>query len=116
MGRQRKAKCSIIPTPYRKRHNLKLSSLAESDIEDIAQYTYIHYGSAQVDKYLDVLMKAMQTIAENPCIGHDREDLPDNYRAFYAEKHIIAYKLKEQIVYVSRILHESMDFRNQTIE
>ena len=102
--------------PYRKIQNLKLSSLAESDIEDIAQYTYIHCGSEQVDKYLDVLMQAMQTIAENSGIGHKRDDLPGNYRAFVAEKHIIVYKLKEQIVYVSRVFHESMDFRTKLID
>lgn len=102
--------------PYQKFQNLKLSSLAESDIEDIVQYTYIHYGPEQVDKYIDALMQAMKLIAENSCIGHVREDLPDNYRAFSAERHIIVYKLKNQIVYVSRILHESMDFRNQNIE
>ncbi len=102
--------------PYRKIQNLEISSLAESDIEDIVQYTYIHYGLAQVDKYNDALMQAMELIAENSDIGHKREDLPDKYMAFSAKKHIIVYKQKDQIVYVSRILHESMDFKNQNIE
>ncbi len=61
-------------------------------------------------------MQALVLIAENSDIGHKREDLPDKYSVFSAEKHIIVYKLKKQIVYVSRILHESMDFRNQTID
>ena len=101
--------------PYRKIQNLEVSSLVELDIEDIAQYTYIHYGLEQVDKYLDAIMQAMQKITENPGIGHNRGDLPENYKAFRVEKHIIAYKLKDQIVYVSRIFHESMDFQNHDI-
>ncbi len=102
--------------PYRKIQNLELSSLAQLDIEDILQYTFINHGLKQVDKYLNTLVQAMALIAENSDIGHKREDLPDNYKAWSVEKHIIVYKLKEQIIYVARILHESMDFKNQAID
>ncbi len=61
-------------------------------------------------------MQVMVLIAENSDIGHKREDLPDNYKAWSVEKHIIVYKLKGQIIHVSRILHESIDFKNQTID
>ncbi len=80
--------------PYRKIQNLELSSLAQLDIEDIVQYTFVNHGLMQVDKYLDILMQAMVHIAENSDIGHKREDLPDNYKAWSVEKHIIIYKLK----------------------
>ncbi len=102
--------------PYRKIQNLELSSFAQLDIEDIVQYTFVNYGLIQVDKYLDTLMQAMVLIAESSDIGHKREDLPNNYKAWSVEKHIIVYKLKGQIIYISRILHESMDFENQTID
>ncbi len=46
--------------PYRKIQNLEISSLAESDIEDIVQYTFVNHGLTQVDKYLDALMQAME--------------------------------------------------------
>ncbi|MCP5007786.1 MAG: type II toxin-antitoxin system RelE/ParE family toxin, partial [Planctomycetes bacterium] len=83
--------------PYRKIQNLELSSFAQLDIEDILQYTFVNHGLMQVDKYLNTLMQAMVLISENSNIGHKRDDLPDNYKAWSVEKHIIVYKLKGQI-------------------
>ena len=97
--------------PYRKTPNLELSGPARDDIEDIAHYTYLKYGEAQVDVYLQILNGRMALIAQDPTIGHRRDDLPKHYRALQAGKHVIVYRTINNTINVARILHGSMDFK-----
>jgi toxin ParE1/3/4 len=88
---------------------LLLSPRAEDDFTDILQYTLETWGEAQVFEYRAVLDKALLTIRQNPGVGHRRPELSAAHRIFPAGRHIIVYWVKDQAVYVSRILHERMD-------
>ena len=92
------------------RYALRLSRQAERDIESILQDTYETYGERQRQIYAEALHKAFETITSNPGLGHGRPDLSERHRAFHVEHHFVIYTVSGQTVYVSRILHEKMDF------
>ncbi|MDH5553114.1 MAG: type II toxin-antitoxin system RelE/ParE family toxin [Nitrosomonas sp.] len=101
--------------PYPTITNLELSKLAQADLEDIAHYTYLKFGSEQVDIYFEAMLTGMHAIASTPDIGHKRSDIPQNYKAFRVQKHILIYIQKEKTVYLSRIIHQSRDFKRHDI-
>jgi toxin ParE1/3/4 len=88
---------------------LILSPRAEDDFAEILQYTLETWGEAQAFEYRDILDSALLTIREHPQIGHGRPELSAAHRIFPAGRHIIVYRITEQVILVSRILHERMD-------
>lgn len=89
---------------------LILSPQAEEDFADILQYTLETWGENQVYVYRAVFDKALLTIQQNPQIGHRRTEISQNQRTFPAGRHIIFYRIAPNAIYVSRILHERMDY------
>lgn len=88
---------------------LFLSPKAEDDLTDILQYTLENWGNSQINVYREILNKALQTIKQNPNIVQSRKELPNGHRIFPAGQHLIIYRVTEDAVYVSRILHRRMD-------
>ena len=62
-------------TPLSARKQLVLSTLAEEDYEDIKVYTVMAWGAAQWAAYETALVRALESLAENPEIGRARDDL-----------------------------------------
>ncbi|WP_374090898.1 type II toxin-antitoxin system RelE/ParE family toxin [Methylomicrobium lacus] len=73
------------------------------------QYTLDTWGETQTYAYRAILDKALLAIQQYPQIGHVRPELSAAHRLFPASRHIIVYRVKDNAVYVSRILHERMD-------
>ncbi|EIC30076.1 MULTISPECIES: type II toxin-antitoxin system RelE/ParE family toxin [Methylomicrobium] len=88
---------------------LILSPQAEEDFTDILQYTLNTWSEAQTYAYRAILDKALLAIQQYPQIGQVRPELSAAHRLFPAGHHIIVYRVKDNTVYVSRILHERMD-------
>jgi toxin ParE1/3/4 len=89
---------------------LILSPQAEDDFAAILQYTLETWGEDQVYVYRAVFDKALLTIQKNPQIGHRKTELSTEHRTFPAGRHIIFYRITQNAIYVSRILHERMDY------
>lgn len=73
--------------------NYFLSQVAEQDIDEIV--TYLAKESAKsAMKLLDTLYEVMDKLAENPMLGHLREDLTDKPVRFWTFKwhYLIIYK------------------------
>jgi len=88
---------------------LILSPQAEEDFTDILQYTLDTWGEAQTYAYRAILDKALLAIQQYPQIGPVRSELSAEHRFFPAGRHIIIYRVRDNAIYVSRILHERMD-------
>jgi toxin ParE1/3/4 len=97
----------ILPPNFR----LILSPRAEEDFTDILQYTLENWGEKQMLNYRDVLDNALQTILQHPEIGHKRSELSAHHRLYLAGQHFVVYRVVEQSVLVSRILHQRMDVK-----
>ena len=52
-----------------------LTPLAEGDLDDTWDYVADRFGFDVADGVLDSLHRAFQLLAENPEIGHTREDI-----------------------------------------
>lgn len=73
--------------------NYFLSPAAEQDIDEIITYIAKESSKAAL-KLLDTLYEAMDKLAENPMLGHSREDLTDKPVRFWPFKwhYLIIYK------------------------
>ncbi len=73
--------------------NYFLSPAAEQDIDEIVTYIAKESTNAAL-KLLDTLYEAMDKLAENPMLGHSREDLTDKPVRFWSFKwhYLIIYK------------------------
>lgn len=93
--------------------NIKLTRLAEEDIDDIRIYTIKNWGYAQAEKYIDFIEDAYKIIQDNPYTlqSKQRNDLLENCRVLYVRKHVIIYLVEKELIAILRILHQSMDYK-----
>jgi toxin ParE1/3/4 len=92
---------------------LKLSPQAIKDLEEIYDFTILHWGLSQAEKYQDELYSTMQTIIENPSSGSIYYFREGNYKKININRHIIFYNLRDTDTscLIVRILHESIDLK-----
>lgn len=91
-----------------KPHCLRLSPLAEADLEDIWVYTRRRWSLAQAESYHTDLMSVMEQLAAGQKEGR-RCDIRDGYFKCPAGSHVIFYRLSGINLDVIRILHQRMD-------
>lgn len=92
--------------------NYYLSPAAELDIEDVIDYLVLENIQA-AHHFLDSVYDAMEKLAENPEMGHFREDLTDAAVKFWPFKwhYLIIYKPISPIEIV-RVLSGHRDIVN----
>lgn len=82
---------------------------ASDDMQDILQYTLETWGALQMDKYADLLERALQMLAGSPGLGRGRDDLYPGCQCYQAGSHCIYYDVRSKTLRVARILHMRMD-------
>ena len=87
-----------------------LSPRAQSDIEEIWDYTDERWGPEQAEKYVRVLQQAFETIARDPRRGRPSDDIRVGYRRYSVGSHVIFFRVIGGEIDVVRVLHQSMDF------
>lgn len=88
---------------------IRLTSRAEADLAEIADYTIETFGIEQARRYRDEIEDCFLTIAESPRLGRSAEALSAGLRRIEHRSHVIFYLVDESGVLVVRILHSSMD-------
>jgi toxin ParE1/3/4 len=88
----------------------KLTPAADSDLQEIWEYTENRWGAEQADNYLRKLDRRMTYLARNPKRGKRRTELPVTSISYHEQKHAIFYRCKETGIEIIRILHGSMEF------
>jgi toxin ParE1/3/4 len=90
----------------------RLSRLADEDTLSIFRYTIKKWSAEQVPVYLSLLEAGRFELEKDPFVigSKAREDLAHGCRVFGVEKHYFVYRVKDEVVEIGRILHESMDF------
>ncbi len=76
---------------------IKLTRLAEEDIDDIRTYTVKNWGYKQAERYVNFIEDAYKTIHKNPhsILSKQRDDLLKNYRTLHVKKHVIVYLVEK---------------------
>lgn len=81
-----------------------LSPIAEQDIEDIVSYIARENADAAL-QLLDTLYDAMDKLADNPMMGHKRDDLTDQPVRFWPFKwHYLVIYTPESPIEIIRVL------------
>jgi toxin ParE1/3/4 len=91
-------------------HNrvLRLTPLAEADLEDIWRYTFDRWSLEQASQYHNDLVATMQGLARGDKIGRVCR-VRDGYQQYAAGWHILFYRETARTLDVIRVLHQRMD-------
>jgi toxin ParE1/3/4 len=98
--------------------NYLFTNKAVDDLSEIWNYTYYKWSENQADKYYEMLIENCEEIAFKPDkLGISYNEIAENLRGLKVGRHIIFYrKLEENLVEISRILHEQMDLKSKMNE
>jgi toxin ParE1/3/4 len=87
-----------------------LSPRAQSDLDEIWDYTERHGGIDQAETYIRQLWHDILAMAANPHIGRACPEVKTGYYKFRSGSHILFFRLSDGAIDVVRILHGWMDF------
>lgn len=87
----------------------RFSPRAQRDLEEIFDYTVIHWGMAQALRYTDLVEAACAALAQAPEQAPSCTHIRAGYRRRGIEKHVIYFRPAPYGIAVIRILHERMD-------
>ncbi|BAX57586.1 type II toxin-antitoxin system RelE/ParE family toxin [Burkholderia stabilis] len=91
-----------------KGRQLRLTPLAEIDLEDIWRYTAEQWSLAQADRYHRDLIGTMEALARGKkagrtCIARD------GYFRYAVGSHVVFHRETDDTIDVIRVLHQRMD-------
>lgn len=87
----------------------RLSPLAEADVREIAATTITQWGVDQAKLYLKKLHHTLMTLANNPNLGRQRDEIAAGINSFPSGKHVVFYLSANHGIEVARVLHQRMD-------
>ncbi len=92
----------------------KLTNQAVVDLNGIWEYTFVEWSEQQADKYYNSLLESCEEIATNPNLGRNYQGIREDLFAVQSNKHIIFYRIiDENLIEITRILHQSMDIESR---
>lgn len=89
---------------------LDLTDAAIDDLKSIRAYTLQTWGEEQEKQYLEAMWERFETLCENPNRWRHRPDLFLGCQIATQGKHVILFKINDEVLEVVRVLHGSMDF------
>ncbi|MGH7024383.1 MAG: type II toxin-antitoxin system RelE/ParE family toxin [Caulobacteraceae bacterium] len=87
----------------------RLTPRAQSDIEEIWNYTCERWGVDQAERYVGLIRDAVFRIAENPALGRRCDEIREGYLKLSVESHMLFYNVSGADIAVIRVLHRRMD-------
>jgi len=90
-------------------NSYRLSRLAATDLQEIAEYTIERFGIEQARRYRDGLKTCFVQLADNPALGKGTEMLMRGLRRFEHQSHVVFYISEPKNLLIVRVLHSSMD-------
>ncbi len=89
---------------------VRLSPLAETDLEDIWTYSAENWSVDQADRYVDALAAAFDTIAHMPEIARERSEFTPPVRIHPSAQHVIIYRIRPDHIEIIRVLGGKQDW------
>lgn len=85
---------------------LRVSSLAERDLDRIWHYAATNSGSIEIaDSLIDSITDIFRLLARTPQAGTKRDELGDGIRGFPAGRYIVYYQERGKHLEISRVIH-----------
>jgi toxin ParE1/3/4 len=95
---------------------LRLSPEAEEDLTDILAYTIRTWGHEQAIAYRATLYRALGELVDFPSLGRARDEFGAGTRSHVAGQHVIIYRVTDDEIAVSRIIHVRRDIERELRE
>jgi toxin ParE1/3/4 len=87
-----------------------LSPRAQSDLDEIWNYTARQWSIDQAERYIRDLMKAIEAASNNPRSGRTCDEIREGYFKLLVGSHVLFYRALDGKIDIVRILHQRMDF------
>lgn len=88
---------------------LELSRKAQSDLDDIRDYSVAEFGAERTLAYLNAVEGAFRRILDFPEIGSVHPTVRPLARSLGCQQHRIFYEVGGDTILILRILHKAMD-------
>ena len=88
--------------------DVDLSDRASADVTDILQYTLVTWGEAQWEEYASDLDAGFERIGTYPEIGKPTNRIA-NGRTYRVREHRVYYQIRDDVIFIARVLHQKMD-------
>lgn len=86
-----------------------LTDEAQDDLNSIALYGLLNWGTAQTERYHLRIADVLDPLARFPQMGQPTEDVAADVWSFGIGHHRIFYRVEPSILRVLRFLHERMN-------
>ena len=86
-----------------------LSPAAQTDLEEIWDYTVSRWGEAQAARYTRDIQATCEALSGGSLVGLSAEDIRAGYRKIAVGSHVLYYREREGTLEIVRILHRRMD-------
>ncbi|NEN23273.1 type II toxin-antitoxin system RelE/ParE family toxin [Cryomorpha ignava] len=86
-----------------------LSNKADSDLDEIFDYTFDEHGFNQAVKYLSDLESLFWQLVKNPKLGRERRDLKNEILSITEQGHTVFYRIHQDYILIVRVLHGNKD-------
>lgn len=83
---------------------IRLTRTAAQNLEDIYLYTAREFGVVQAERYRQRLDEAFRRLAQFPQMGIRSSG---RTRRFEVESHLVFYRVEQETLVISRVLHSS---------
>lgn len=99
---------------------IRLSAEAETDIDEILNYTSEAFGKDQADRYRSLLLEALTDLTRGPDIpnSRNRDEIRPGLRSLHIARrsrkgrHLVLFRASNgQTIDVLRVLHDAMELK-----
>ncbi|KUY87676.1 MULTISPECIES: type II toxin-antitoxin system RelE/ParE family toxin [Burkholderia] len=91
-----------------KARTVRLTPLAEADLEDIWIYTFDRWSLEQAERYVGDLVMAFERLARREWVGRPSR-AGEGYWRYLVGSHVVFYRETAETLDVIRVLHQRMD-------
>ena len=86
-----------------------ISTLANRDIESIADYLAENRGFERSDRFIKGMTDRLTQLAQFPNMGRRRDEIFPGIRSLLYEKYLIFYTVSDEVVEISRVTNGHQD-------
>lgn len=91
----------------------RLSPNADADFIDIVQLMFDRRGDLQAAIEADLLRKTIADLLAYPNLARRQDDIEVGLRSYPVGQHVISYRVTDNELLISRIIHSRSDIGNK---
>lgn len=88
---------------------VRLRPKAKSDLAEIWRYSREKWGKLKARSYVGWFEETLNLIDQHPGLAKDASSIEPQLLKYAAGSHIIYFRMTDDSITISRILHQSMD-------